>query len=532
MHSSSFCAMQMPRIARGAAERWNQVTGCLPLTLQRSLITLQSPSQCLAIPNPFGCRKVAKVAVQSPWIAPTATLRNTPSSLAAAGCPPFGFLFDIDGVFLRGRDALPAAGEALQRLLDSQGRFRVPTVFVTNAGNALRWEKASTLSKLFNVKIDPDQVILAHSPLQMFRQYQNKHFLVSGQGPAAEIAESVGFTNIITMEQLRNRFPMLDMVDMRRRDVPRTRFEHDFQKIEGILLLGEPVNWETSLQLIVDVLMTDGQPTHRPVETPSPHLPILACNMDLLWMAEAPLPRIGHGSFLLCLEALYHKLTGDHISYSALVGKPSEATYHHAEYCLSLQAAAILGIRDKKSAARSKCTISRIYAIGDNPDTDVFGGNLYDKFLQRRRTLGRQSNYGSDAPHLVLPEVGEVDIHAAVRAGATSEIAKIVHHKPVTQDMQESMEEVERNATEEEQFAETCVTILVESGVYSAAHAESQSQRSEVSHQHRDFHHNQLGLEHKESSGLYQPKYICKNVLDAVDKVFSIEGFGANAGQG
>ena len=67
--------------------------------------------------------------------------------------PKFGFLLDIDGVFVRGRHPLPAAAQALHRLTDSNGCFRVPTVFVTNAGNALRRDKAKSLSDLFGVQV-------------------------------------------------------------------------------------------------------------------------------------------------------------------------------------------------------------------------------------------------------------------------------------------------------------------------------------------------------------------------------------------
>ena len=77
--------------------------------------------------------------------------------------------------------------------------------------------------------------------------------------------------------------------------------------------------------------------------------------MDLLWMAEAALPRFGHGTFLLCLETLYKKLTGEDLKYSALVGKPSEATYHHAEFCLTQQA---------REMGRVDGPVTRIYAVG------------------------------------------------------------------------------------------------------------------------------------------------------------------------
>lgn len=60
---------------------------------------------------------------------------------------------------------------------------------------------------------------------------------------------------------------------------------------KGVLLLGEPIRWETSLQLIMDVLLSNGNPGTGLATAPYPHLPVLASNMDLLWMAEARMPR-------------------------------------------------------------------------------------------------------------------------------------------------------------------------------------------------------------------------------------------------
>ena len=65
----------------------------------------------------------------------------------------FGFLFDIDGVFVRGKHVLPAAREAVRLLTDKTGRFRVPAVFLTNAGNKLPTTKAVELSDILGVKV-------------------------------------------------------------------------------------------------------------------------------------------------------------------------------------------------------------------------------------------------------------------------------------------------------------------------------------------------------------------------------------------
>uniref|UniRef100_A0A8D0DAU6 Uncharacterized protein n=1 Tax=Sander lucioperca TaxID=283035 RepID=A0A8D0DAU6_SANLU len=63
-----------------------------------------------------------------------------------------------------------------------------------------------------------------------------------------------------------------------------------FPQIEAIILFGEPIRWETNLQLLIDVLLTNGSPAGMHALAAS-QLPVLACNIDLTWMAEAPSPR-------------------------------------------------------------------------------------------------------------------------------------------------------------------------------------------------------------------------------------------------
>merc|ERR1719431_486288 len=199
------------------------------------------------------------------------------------------------------------------------------------------------------------------------------HVLVVGQGPVEQIARSLGFTTVTTMDQLRHTFPALDAVDHKRRRAAPCAFNKYFPRIEAVVMFGEPVRWETSLQLLLDVLMTNGHPSTAPLAVPYPPLPVLACNMDLQWMAEAPMPRFGHGAFLLCVENLYKKLTGCHLVYTALIGKPSEITYRHGEHVLQSEAAT-LGLGPLNNKAGS----------GDTTCTDIFGANLYNNYLHRR----------------------------------------------------------------------------------------------------------------------------------------------------
>ncbi|NXY73572.1 HDHD5 hydrolase, partial [Glareola pratincola] len=283
--------------------------------------------------------------------------------------PSFGFLFDIDGVLVRGKTPIPAAKTAFQKLVNSQGQFLVPVVFVTNAGDCLRQKKADQLSHLLGVPISQDQVMMSHSPLRMFKRYHEKCVLVSGQGPLLDIAQDLGFCQPITIETLREKHPLLDVVDHDRRpDVLVSIFSF---KILSIVLFGEPVRWETNLQLIIDVLLTSGYPGNPYRHENDPHVPVLACNMDLMWVAEAQSPRFGHGTFMVCLENIYKKITGKDLKYEALMGKPSKLTYQYAEYLIRAQAA----------ERQWKQPIQTLYAVGDNLMTDVYGANLWENEL-------------------------------------------------------------------------------------------------------------------------------------------------------
>ncbi|XP_010872721.2 haloacid dehalogenase-like hydrolase domain-containing 5 isoform X2 [Esox lucius] len=304
--------------------------------------------------------------------------------------PGFGLLFDIDGVLVRGKTPIPAAKKAFQKLVDSRGQFLVPVVFVTNAGNCLRQKKANQLSHILGVHISPDQVMLSHSPLRMFRKYHDKCVLVSGQGPVLDIAKNLGFQKVVSIDMLREHFPLLDMVDHNRRPRLPSSPIVNLPRVEAIILFGEPVRWETNLQLIIDVLLTNGSLGNAYETCLSTHLPLLACNMDLMWMAEAQSPRFGHGMFLVCLENIYRKITGREVQYEALMGKPSELTYHYAEYMIREQAA----VRGWKSPVRT------LYAIGDNLMTDIYGANLYNRYLEERgrtRQTAVQPQHHQDA---------------------------------------------------------------------------------------------------------------------------------------
>jgi len=290
--------------------------------------------------------------------------------------PNFACFFDIDGVITKGPNFITVAKPAIQKLI----QLKVPVVFVSNTC-MLETDKAKQLSSVLGVTIHPEQVVLAQTPMRTLTEYHNKHVLISGQGPTEEIAKMIGFKSITTIEKVCAAFPELDMVNHTNRvklsEMIKTQGlvrDENFRPIDAIVLLGEPVQWERSLQVITDLLLTDGNPNVIPSEVKNgrEHIPLIACNRDLVFKAAADLPRFGHGAFLTCLEALYKNLSGNDLKYTSFVGKPMEISFQYAEI-----------IANKLALANGQSPIEKIYFIGDNPDVDIVGANMYNHILQQ-----------------------------------------------------------------------------------------------------------------------------------------------------
>ncbi|KAJ8301677.1 hypothetical protein KUTeg_020664, partial [Tegillarca granosa] len=386
--------------------------------------------------------------------------------------PDFGILFDVDGVLARGADPLDPAVQALQMLKDSSGNLKVPVAFVTNACNRSH-DKANQIKSWFNIPVTPDMVIHAPTPARLLTEFHKKHVLVIGQDHRQEIAEDIGFTNTCTIEDVQKAYPYLDMVDhdnRRRVSVGSHTDDPNFPQIEAILMIGEPKRWESCLQLLIDLLLTNGKPNKAPTAfSPKTQLPIIACNMDLVFMDKACMPRFGHGAFLVCLEGLYKKITGKDLEYTALIGKPCEITYRYAEHTIAAVAKR-LGI-DKP--------IRKLYFIGDNPQVDIVGANLYDRLL--RQSAGNVNS------RIRLPRSRSIPSESSL---------------------------YEQTVTKME-------SLLVETGVYkpdSKKYSKAGSDEA-VYHGHRD-------IEHEPS--LTEPSKYVPDVLGAIKHIFQQENFCSN----
>lgn len=137
--------------------------------------------------------------------------------------------------------------------------------------------------------------------------------------------------------------------------------------VRAVFLVETPEDWHDDLQVIVDILRSDGRPGH-PAPAGAQPVAFVCCNFDALFAAAHPVPRFGPGAFLVALKALFGMVTGGQALRVVEHGKPHAPAYEAAARKLAARAAAL-------SPSAPPPAFRHIYAIGDNPASDVRGAN-------------------------------------------------------------------------------------------------------------------------------------------------------------
>jgi HAD superfamily hydrolase (TIGR01456 family) len=122
------------------------------------------------------------------------------------------------------------------------------------------------------------------------------------------------------------------------------------------------------MQIIMDVLRAKNGRLGTVAEDPvAERVPIYFSQGDLLCPTEHPYPRMSQGAFRIGLEAMYKALTGADLE-RVVYGKPELATYKYADDVLTSWMGELHG---------EERLPEHIYMIGDNPASDIIGGNMY-----------------------------------------------------------------------------------------------------------------------------------------------------------
>ncbi|RDW94373.1 putative CDP-alcohol phosphatidyltransferase [Coleophoma crateriformis] len=283
------------------------------------------------------------------------------------------FAFDIDGVLVHGDRLIPEGKRVLEILNgDNELGIKIPHIFLTNGSGKIETKRCAQLSKILGSEISTQQFIQSHTPMSALAEYYQTVLVVGGENyQCREVAQTYGFKDIIVPNDIFAAQPTISpLKEFFTDEQRRTSNPRDFSKvkIDAILVFSDSRDYATDLQIIMDLLQSEnGVLGTRAKDPVSQRIPIYFSQGDLLCPSEHPYPRMSQGTFRIALEAIYKQITGVELE-RVVYGKPELATYKYADEVLASWMDTIHG--EEKLP-------KNIYMIGDNPQSDIIGGNMY-----------------------------------------------------------------------------------------------------------------------------------------------------------
>ncbi|CZR69712.1 related to HAD superfamily hydrolase [Phialocephala subalpina] len=319
------------------------------------------------------------------------------------------FAFDIDGVLVRSKDALPGAAKTIKMLQ----RRNIPFILLTNGGGSTEKDHVAILGRRLGLAgLHEKQFVQSHSPYHsLVPSLANKNILVLGGtgNKIREVAHAYGFKNVcIPSDFVKDNHHIHPFLELTKdyhhehgNELP--RMEDGRVQIHAILVWSSPRDEGLDKNLILDLLMSEQgiigtvSPKNKNPSLPNNGFlqdgqpPVYFCNPDLTWATSYSIPRAAQGLFKAGLEGSWSALTNgaDMSGHVHVFGKPTEATYIYGEKTLQDWHASINGPNAK--------LISTVYMIGDNPASDIQGSKNY------------RSRYGSEWKSVLV----ESGIHVA-----------------------------------------------------------------------------------------------------------------------
>jgi HAD superfamily hydrolase (TIGR01456 family) len=230
--------------------------------------------------------------------------------------------------------------------------------------------------------------------MQALAEYYETVLVCGGEGyMVREVAESYGFKNVVHPKDVLAWDPTIspwraftpeDRAAAKPRDFSKMKFD-------AILVFADSRDYATDMQLIMDLLLADdGKLLTRSADPVSRRIPVYFSQGDLVFPTDhkGP-PRLTQGAFRIGIEAQYKALTGVDLE-RVVYGKPERATYTYADEVL----------RSWMEQIHNENRLPQnIYMVGDNPQSDIIGGNMYGWNTCLVRTGVFQGKEGENDPN-------------------------------------------------------------------------------------------------------------------------------------
>ncbi|KAF9887756.1 hypothetical protein FE257_009562 [Aspergillus nanangensis] len=290
-----------------------------------------------------------------------------------AAAKNMAFAFDIDGVLAHGNEPIEEAKEALKMLNgDNELGIKIPYILLTNGGGKTETARCQQLSEVLDSPISTDQFIQSHTPMQALAEYYDTVLVCGGEGQKIrEVAENYGFKNVVHPKDILAWDPTVspwrcfseeDRAEAKPRDFSKIKFD-------AILVFADSRDYATDMQLVMDLLLAeDGKMLTRAKDPVASRIPVYFSQGDLVFPTDhkGP-PRLTQGAFRISIEAQYKAITGVDLE-RVVYGKPERATYTYADEVL----------RSWMEQIHNENRLPQnIYMVGDNPASDICGGNMY-----------------------------------------------------------------------------------------------------------------------------------------------------------
>lgn len=302
---------------------------------------------------------------------------------------PIAFVFDIDGVLVRGKKPIPQAHEALSLL----NQEKIPFILLTNGGGVTEEARVNFLSEKLDIPLSKYQLVQSHTPMEVWaKSEQFKRVLVVGgaHDNSRKAALNYGFKDVIMPIDIVKAFPAASPHHgYGEAEFEKYAREVDFSKpIDAILVFNDPRDMAIDIQIVSDMLNSVGGMVNTKRKVPTsfaedPSIPIVFSNNDFLWANDYNLPRFGQGAFRMMIERLYaetNRLLESKTLRSTILGKPYKIQHDYAHWVLIEWNKICHGHKAHKFIPQLGKTpenspFEKIYMVGDNPESDIHGAN-------------------------------------------------------------------------------------------------------------------------------------------------------------
>lgn len=282
------------------------------------------------------------------------------------------FAFDIDGVLVHGSRLIPEAARVMEFLNgDNELGIKFPYILLTNGGGKTEANRVEELSGILKSPISTDQFIQSHTPMQALSEYYETVLVIGGDGfKIRQVAEDYGFKNVVLSKDLLAWDATISPWSKISEEDRKQAKVDDFSKyrFDAIMVFADSRDYATDMQVIMDLLLSEGGKLGTRAKDPlADQMPIYFSQGDLLMPTEHVVPRLTQGVFRIGIEAMYKSLTGGDLE-RVVYGKPELATYKYADEVMK---------QWMKEIHNEHTLPENIYMIGDNPQSDICGGNMY-----------------------------------------------------------------------------------------------------------------------------------------------------------